>query len=401
LNLFGDVASHTGLSLVTSAGSMVQYNTNPTYWNNLATVGGGIGISQVRKTVFWSLGYSGGINYTSGLQDTSPTNLNQGASFHLNWAIAPRWQFKISDRYLYSDDPFAPFFEYIGQPTPNNPNPVLYFPEEVVEQNQARASLLYKLSAHDAIIFSGDESFQHYLRGTVSTLWNTTTYGGAAFFQHQFTPKLVGGGGYTFTSLDFGDGESRAGINMFQTFVAYNFSEHLTASAWVGPELTNTKDVIPVFCSPYLGGCFYQITHGSTWNIAEGATVKWQASANNFFGLQFAHQVTNGGGLLGVVNYYQVTTTYSRPLTRMWYFSLGGLYTNSLSVSSFAANEYVDNITGTIGVSRKLFNDHWSASTYLAFIDEKQNFTGVPGTYTTSGIGFTLSYVWNHALGGW
>lgn len=402
LNLFGDVASRTGLTLTTTVGNTLQYNTQsnaPGFWNNLSNFGGGIGISQVRSKVFWSLGYNGGINYTTGYQTVSYTTLNQVGSFRLNWEISPRWQFKIKDNYLYSDDPFSPFFEYIGQPAPNNPNPVLYFPQQVVEQNQATASLLYKLTAHDSLIFSGQESFQHYLRGSVSTLWNSTTYGGAVFLQHQFSPKLVGGGGYNFTALDFGHGESRAGINMIQGFVAYTFSPNLTVSGWVGPELTNSKDIIPVFC--YQLGCFYSITHSSQWNVAEGGTVRWKAAANNFFGLDFAHQITNGGGLLGAVNFYQVTTTFSRPLTNMWFLNFGAYYSNSLSISQFAANQYLDSLSGAIGVGRKLFNNHWTANAYVALIDQKQNYVGLPSTVTTSGLGVTLSYAWNHALGGW
>ena len=400
--MFGDVTSHTGLTLTTSAGNIVQYNTGnnaPTYWDNLSQLTGGIGISQVGTKLFWSLGYVAGFDYTSGLEGGNYTTLNQAGSFNLHWLISPRWQFKIKDSYLYSDDPFAPFLEYIGQPAPNNPNPILYFPQQVVEQNQATASLLYKLTAHDSLIFSGQESFQHFLRGAISPLWNSTTYGGAVFLQHQFSPKLVGGGGYNFTALDFGHGESRAGINMIQGFVAYTFSPKLTVSGWVGPELTNTKDVVPVFC--YQQGCFYQIMHGSNWNIAEGATVKWKVAADNFFGLQFTHQITNGGGLLGAVNFYQVATTFSRPLTRMWYLSIGGLYSNSLSISQFYASQYLDQITGTIGLGRKLFNDHWSANTYIAFIDQRQNYVGLPSTVTTTGLGFTLGYAWNHFLGGW
>jgi hypothetical protein len=401
LNLFSDISSRTGLSLSTSAGNVEQYVTGsdyPSYWQNLSLLTGGIGITQVRPKMFWSINYAGGYSYTTGLGGYNYSELNQSAGFRMNWQVAKRWQFKLKDNYLYSDDPFAPFFTFIGSPAPNDPNPVLYLPQTVVEQNQANASLLYQVGPHDAVIFSGQESFQHYLRGAISSLWNSTTYSGAVFYQHQFSPKLVGGGGYNFGALDFGHGESRAGINQFQGFIAYTFSPRLTVSGWVGPELTNTKDVVPVFC--YQGGCFIQITHTSVWNIAEGATVKWKTSANNFFGLDFTHQITNGGGLLGAVSLYQVAMTYSHPLSRFWYLSAGLLYDNSLSVSSFAANQYLKTLTGTLGVSRKIFNDAWSVNAYYAFIDQKQNYIGLPGTVTTSGIGFTLAYVWHHALGG-
>ena len=192
---------------------------------------------QVRPKLLWSLGYNGGVSTTTGAVYSTYSNLNQAVNAHIIWAFANRWQFRFKDSYFYSDDPFQPFFTFLSAPTPNNPNPVIYFPQTVLEQNQATADITYLLGPHDSVDFYGGESFQHYLRGIATSnnsgfnpgaLWNSTTYSGGVFYQHVFSPRLSGGEGYIFTAMDFGHGQSRAGVQTFQTYVTYRISPRMT-----------------------------------------------------------------------------------------------------------------------------------------------------------------------------
>ncbi|HUI83748.1 MAG TPA: hypothetical protein VL240_05965 [Candidatus Binatia bacterium] len=400
LNLFREVTSHTGVTFNTTVGDLVQYNSGGSgysrYWSNLSSASAGVNIFQSRSDLVWNLTYTGGLSQSTAAS-YNYSNLNQFAAARIVWRFAKRWQLRIKDSFLYSDDPFQPFLTYLGNPAPNNPNPAIYLPQNVLEQNQGDVDLTYLLGKHDTLNFIGGESFQHYLRGAPSSLWNSTTYTGGAFYQHNFSARLAAGGGYTFTALDFGHGASRAGVQMLEGFAAYSFSPRTTLSGWVGPELTNTKDAVPIFC---LGnGCLYEILHNHFVNLAEGATFRWQASSSNSFGLDFSHQVTNGGGVLGAVNYYQVAATYSRPLTRAWSLGAGYVYSSSLSVSGFRADQYLYGSQGTVGVSRRVFNDAWTLNAYYAFIHQSQNYFGLPATLTTSGLGFTLRYVWDHPFG--
>ncbi len=148
----------------------------------------------------------------------------------------------------------------------------------MIEQNQGSIDLSYRLTAHDSISFSGSESLQKYIRGA-SGLWNSYTYSGGVFYQHLFNPNLAAGFGYNYSALDFGHGQSRAGVQMFEAFAMYKFSPAFSVSGWVGPQLTNTKDLIPIFCSPY--GCLIEEMHNSQWNVAEGATVSYYKGSNS------------------------------------------------------------------------------------------------------------------------
>jgi len=398
LNLFSEATGNTGLTLFTSVGTLVQRvseTRSTSYWQTLAAVNGGISISQYRPALLWSFTYNGGTNLssTSGYYNTS---LSQAGNARIAWNFAKRWQLRIKDNYLYSNDPFQPFLTYLGQPTPNNPNPVVYIPNAIVAQNTGNIDVSYRLAAHDTVNFSGGESFQHFIRG-YNAQWNSFTYSGGVFYQHDFSARFSGGGGYLFQAIDFGHGTSRAGVNWFQGFATYQFSPRLQVSGWVGPELTHTKDLIPIFCSQY--GCLVEVEHRGSWNVAEGGTLTWQVAPGNALGLQVAHQITNGGGLLGIARTYQGALTYSRPLTRAWSLGLGLLYNDSLSESAFRAAQYLKSWAGTAGFGRKVFNDAWSFNAYYAYIRQSSNFFGRPSTGSSNGLGLSLSYAWNHALG--
>lgn len=411
LNLFSEATRQTGLGFNFGMGEIAQYTGGyagqSSYWSALSLVNAGMNIVQARPTLLWSLAYNGGITNTAATVYNTYSNLNQDVNFHLIWSISKRWQFRVKDNFLYSDDPFQPFLTYLGQPTPNNPNPVFYFPQTVVEQNQGTAELTYRLSAHDSINFYGGESFQHYLRGLqvgtnnfgLGSLWNSTTYAGGAFFQHLFSPRLSAGGGYIFTALDFGHGQSRAGVQMIQLNGSYSFSPRLTLSGWVGPQFTGTKDLVPLLCFP--SGCLIEQQHHSYIDAAEGANLTWQATTANSFGLQFSHSITNGGGLFGAVHFTQVAGTFSRPLNHTWNFAAGALYAKSDSVTPIGGDQYLHGLQSTVNFSRRI-KEAWTMNAYYAFIHQTQNYYGifgVPVTLTTSGLGLTVQYNWNHFLG--
>lgn len=411
LNLFSEATAHTGLGFSFGLGEIAQYTAGyanqPSYWSALSLVNAGLSIVQVRPTLVWSLGYTGGITNTAATVYNTYSNLNQTVNLHVTWNLSSRWQFRLKDNFLYSDDPFQPFLTYLSEPTPNNPNPVLYFPQTVVEQNQATGDLTYRLNSHDAIDFYGAESFQHFLRGSqinngsfgLGSLWNSTTYAGGGFYQHQFSPKLTAGGGYIFTALDFGHGQSRAGVQMIQINATYHFSPRLTVSGWVGPQFTGTKDLVPLVCFP--SGCLIEQQHHNYVNAAEGANVVWQASNSNSFGMQFSHSITNGGGLFGAVHFTQIAGTFSRPLNHVWNFAAGALYARSDSITNFNGDQYLHGLQSTINFSRRI-KEAWTFNGYYAYIHQTQNYygaLGLPVTLATSGLGLTVQYSWNHSLG--
>jgi hypothetical protein len=267
-------------------------------------------------------------------------------------------------------------------------------PNAVIEQNVATVDLSYRLTAKDSISFTGAESLQRYIRGTTG-LWNSYTYSGGGFYQHLFSSNLAAGFGYDYSALDFGHGQSRAGVQMFEGFVMYKFSPAFSVSGWIGPELTHTKDLIPIYCNQF--GCLVEEKHASQWDVAEGGTIAYFSGVNSVRA-NFSHRVTDGGGILGATDMWQATIAYARPISRLWGFSAALMYSNSVSISHIRANQYWDAAQGMLNFTRKI-GESWNGSVFLLFIDQKQNFYGTPGTSSTAGLGLTLRYVWGHSLG--
>ena len=305
---------------------------------------------------------------------------------------------KLRDQYFYSDDPFQPFLTFISNPTPNNPAPVSYYPQAVIEQNQAHLDLTYELGPHDILNFTGAENFNRYLRQEITSLYDSVSYSGGAFYQHTFSERLAAGGGYQFAALDFGHGQSRAGVQTFEGFIEYAFNSRISASLWVGPQLTATKDIVPVFCSPY--GCFDEIKHEKSLSVANGGTFDWRIGNSDRLSVQGSHGVSNAGGLLGAADIYQITGTYSRPIWRVWALGVGVSYNNSTTVSQLTRiAQSLRATNGTIGLSRRVFNDSWNVNAYCAVIHQSQNYFGLPVNISTSGLGFTIRYIWSHGFG--
>jgi hypothetical protein len=399
LDLFSDQVSHTGVTFNTTVGSLAQhvsYSGLPGYWQALSSFGAGLSLAQSRPSYGWVLSYNSGINLTSGTYNY--TNLNQSVNAQVTWNFAKRWQLRLKEQYFYSDDPFQPFLTYIGQPSPNDPYPITYLPNAVIEQNQAHLDLSYELGPHDILNFTFAEGFNRYLRQEISSLYDSVTYSEGVFYQHNFSSRLSTGGGYQFAALDFGHGQSRAGVQTFEGFVQYVFSPRITASLWVGPQSTSTKDIVPVFC--YQFGCFYAIQHQKSLSVANGGTFDWKIGSTDRLSVQGTHGVSNAGGLLGAAEIYQLTGTYARPLTPHWNFGVGVAYNNSNTViQGRQQGQYLHSISSTVGVTRRLFNDSWDMNAYYAYIRQSQDYFGAPATVSTSGAGFTIRYVWSHGFG--
>jgi hypothetical protein len=400
LSLMNEVTSNTGMQFSLSTGLSADSNASgsaTTNWLSLATIYGSFGITQVRPKLVWSLTYGGGTNQTlAGSNDYN--SVTQSGVANILWQFAHRWQMKVTDSYFYSNDPFQPYLTIDSPATFNNPNPTVYIPQATSQANTGTVDITYQLAPHDTIDVSGFENFMRYQGSAILSLQNSYMWAGSAFYEHVFNAKIAGGGGYEFSALDFGHGESRAGVQTFEGFINYKFTPSMSISGWIGPELTNTKDIVPLFCIPGLG-CYYQVVHSSFFNVAEGASFTYSGQ-HSAFRVKYSHRVTNGGGLLGVVRLYMASIDYRRVLSARWSLLGEALYGNNLSLSFFGGDEYLNSLTAQVGVSR-ILNPSWNVNAYYAIIDQRQK--NIPG-YTTpqwldNRVAISLQYNWGHSLG--
>jgi hypothetical protein len=404
LTLLNEVTANTGINLSLLTGLATNYDSYGTsssrnYWQTLGTLAGGLHITQIRPTLFWDVRYNGGASLSTVTLPGAPnySTLNQEGGAKIRWQFTKRWQLAVDDRYIYTDDPFAPYLTVEGVPTFNNPNPVIYIPRAITEMNVGSVYLTYQMGPHDTLNFTGGESFQRYIRTSLSAD-NSYAYSGGTNYQHDFSARFSAGAGYNFTALDYGHGVSRSGIQGVTGFASYQLSPSMFVTAFAGPEYTASKDIVPTFCFPGYGCFGYHPVYEAQWSAAEGATFGW-TRARNALRLGFRHQNSDGGGLLGTVRLYQATAAYRRALSQRWDFSAGISYNNSLSISQYHANEFLKLLQGTVNFSRNI-SQSWKATIYYALIHESQNYsTPQPSTLGTNGVGISLRYSWGHSLG--
>jgi hypothetical protein len=400
LTLLNEVTANTGIRLNLVTGLLTDYisdaGSSHGYWQTLSSFAGGVHITQIRPTLVWDVHYNGG-SALSSAGSSNYISLNQNGGANILWQFSKRWQLAMSDSYAETNDPFEPYLTIDRVPTYNNPNPVIYIPQAVVEDNVGSVNLTYQMTQHDSLNFTGGESFQRFFNTPLAAN-NSYTYSAGTYYQHDFSARLSAGGGYSFTALDFGHGLSRSGIQAITGFANYQLNPNMYVSGWVGPENTASKDIVPTFCYPGFGCFGYHAVYQAQWSLAEGATFGW-SGAKNAFRAGLRHQVSNGGGLLGTARLYQVTAGYKRSLSQRWNFLAGFSYNNSLSISHYRANSFLNSLQGTVSLTRNI-SQAWNASVYYASIHQRQNYYGPQASSVgANGVGISLRYTWGHSLG--
>ena len=398
LALLDEVTQHNyinlGLGLTTAYDSNAAAFSYYPYNQTMFIASPSVQLRQTHPTFTWYLGAYGGLTTSTipGYYNTSNPSANAG----FLWQINHHWQLNVNDSYMYSFDPFQQYITLTSPPTYNQPNPTIYVPLTTTEANYGNMDLTYQITAHDSVTFTGTENFRRYLHNSYSA-YNLYSWGGVGFYQHLFSPRLSAGTGYSFTSLDFGHGTSRSGISMIQAFINYQLGPHMSISGWVGPEYTSTKNLVPVFCTPY--GCFIEVAHNSSWSEAFGANFSWQG-ARNAAVAGFYKSISDGGILLGVVQLWEFNGNFVRQMSPRWSFNVGALYGNNTGYSTLVHLRHLNSFTGNVSLTRQI-TPAWSGILeYLRYWETQKNIIGAAAPkWTDNRIQFTLQYYWGHSLG--
>ncbi len=399
LALLNEATADTGLQLGFSTGTTVDTNAGGFTVNHLLETWyffrPNISVLQIRPKLIWSLDYSGGFSVVP--QVSNFNSLSHNGTADVLYQISRHWQVHAHDSYSYTNDPFESFDTITGTPRYNDPNPTVYVPLSIREQNLASLDLTDQLAIHDSITFSGTEYFRRYENTTV-TAYNSFGYSGRASYQHEFSPRVTAGGGYIFQALDFAQGVSRSGIQTIQVYASYQINPHMYVTGWMGPEYTATKNIVPTFCFPGFGCFGYHAKHQAAWDVAGGGTFGW-SGVHNAFRAGFSKSVTDGGGVLGTVRLYLLNASYRRQLSPRWSLTSGILYGNNLSISSFTLPRQYNSWNANAGVERQL-SSAWNFLFQYYYIHQYQhNIYGTIPNWNDNRFQISLQYAWSHSLG--
>jgi len=400
LAMLDEITAHSYINF--GLGASVAYDTDAAAFSyqhfpqTLFIISPSVQVRQTHPTFMWYLGAYGGFTSSNapGYYSTSSPSAQAGFVYQ----ISRHWQLAGNDQYMYTADPFTQYLVLSSPPTYNQPNPTTYLPLTTTETNYGNIDLTYQIDAHNSLTFTGTESFRRFLHDSY-TAYNLYTWGGVVDYEHVFSARLSAGAAYSFTSLDFGHGQSRSGIQMIEFFATYRLSPHMSLTGWVGPEYTATKNEIPILCTP--SGCFIEVAHFNSWDTAFGANFGW-SGVRTAATAGFYRSISDGGILLGIVQLYQVNANFTRQLTPRWTFLASMLYGNNTGHSTRFAFQHLNSFTGTAGFSRQL-NPNLSATLqYVRFYETQKNLIGFAGAapkWTDNRFQFTLQYNWGHSLG--
>jgi hypothetical protein len=405
LGFLGEVTSNNYIKL--GMGASLAYDTSafafstPAYSQTQGVFSPSIQLTQTRPKVTWNVSAGGALITSNAPGYTTTSNPNLQGS--LLYQISERWQLNVSDTYLYTLDPFQQYSVYSGSPTFNQPNPTVYAPLVTTESNSAFIDLTYQMSAHDSLTFTGTQNFTEYVNNynlsssLFSSLYNWYSWGGVAQYRHVFSPRFSAGGSYSYTAVDYGRGQSRSGIQTIQGFATYKINPRISLTGWVGPDYTATKNLVPIFCSPF--GCYIEEFHNASWSNAFGGNFGWNGQRDSAV-VGFSKAITNGGILYGIVQLYQVRASYIRQINPLWSVNLSGLFGNNNGASTRFHAQHLHSLTGYASLTRQLTPALSASVTYAYFNENQENLPGATAPkWIDNRFQFSLQYTWGHSLG--
>jgi len=316
-----------------------------------------IQLDQTRSRLHWVLGYFGGFTANQRLTDRNQASHNLSGS--LQYRLSPHMDLRLSDNFLDTTGLLQQFKNGIETPVTgpvNQPNPTLITPLAENMNNTAAADWSYQFSRDDMIGAGGtfyDAYFHDQPTGS-TTLLDTSTRSGYAYYNHRFTARNWTGITYKFQRMDVGSGANLTTTHSLLLSHTIYFREHMSLSFFAGPEyseidtVTVTANIVPPVIS------FATISNGEHQLTASGGgSFGWQGqltSAN----LEVSRKVSDGGGILGAVVLDSVQGGIRRQLARRTAAHLNATYGHNRELSGFTTGTPVNSASGTVGVEQQM-----------------------------------------------
>jgi hypothetical protein len=234
------------------------------------------------------------------------------------------------------------FFDQAGQPgdfsTPgilDRPNLSVVTPLSRQTANTSTAELDYQFSASSMVGASGTFYLSHFQDPpTGYRLVDTESAGGQAFYNYRISARHMIGLTYRFQRFSFSPIPDGALVHSALLVYTFRFNPNLELSLFAGPEYVNAHTAIPSGVPAMSMAGDANIVQRN-WSGSGGATFNWTGQRNSVTA-EFIREVTDGGGLLGVVRANIADGGVRRQLTHSLGASLGLAYATNDSVNQFS-----------------------------------------------------------------
>lgn len=276
------------------------------------------GFQQMRQKLQWNLSYRPGL--VVGARSLLGNQFNQifGTTFEVQ--PATRWSLKLRQDYSLSTDPFDRLGEAPLQPglSPlERPNELPVLPQLRRTASFTGGGVSYRISRHATAGLNGSYALQNYsdYAGWTGALINNRAATGNTYFSQQISRRYTAGVEFRLRSLTFPGYNMGARSHSLLSFHQIAITANSSLVLYGGPEFARTRgQMLNSRSTPAVS---------ASWSPAAGAIYTW-SGIHNRLQTGFSRQISDGGGLQGVVRLNAGWLRLGRELGRHWAADLRG-----------------------------------------------------------------------------
>ncbi len=281
-------------------------------------------------------------------QNTSARNeADQSASVALQYRLNENTTLSGRDVFQRSSNVFNEPYSLAGAPIsgapPSTPADVIApFAERLT--NTANAELACQFSMNSMIGGGGTASMFDYPNPSQSPgLYNSSSRGGSAFYNHRFSGTQYLGVTYQYLRIL---GNPQIGPLEIQTHTIF-FSYTAVLGHAVSLSLAGGPQYFSYAQSP--------LPTSSSWTPAVTASLGWQAEHTNL-AASYSRSISGGGGLLGAMSANSASLSASWRMTRTWNVGSSAAYSiyKNVSPQSLTSDLGGHTLSGTVTINRTL-----------------------------------------------
>jgi hypothetical protein len=305
----------------------------------------------------WIFDYAAGLTVNQRL-----TERNQGShdlGVDLQYRLSPHVDLRVIDHFSITTG----FFDQLQGNLDAQPVGVLQQHNDFViaplakrRGNSATAGINYQFGAGSTVGASGTFYDSHYYDVPNSaSLQDTRTVGMQGFYTHRLTPKNWTGVTYRFQRLTFQPVPDQVVTHSVLLFHTIYLQPRMQLSFFAGPQYSDVDShtVSTMITLPFV----YLVsvpTSSKRWSASGGASYSWQGEHTSAR-VEISRSVSDGGGLLSVVQLSSARGSLRRQLTRSWSVAFGAGYAKSEALgTSFSSADSLNSTTGSIAMERSL-----------------------------------------------
>jgi hypothetical protein len=313
-----------------------------------------IALNQTRARLNWTLNYMAG--FTMNQRYSSLNQSSQDIGFSGAYRLAPHADLRVTDTFLRTSG----FFDQVNQnpaiPTSgilDRPNQSLILPLSKQTANTSTAELDYQFSGNSMVGASGTFYFSHFRDTPVAfTLVDTQSVGAQAFYNYRLSTRNMIGLTYRFQRLSFSPIANSALVHTLLYVYTLTLKPNVSLSLFAGPQYTDTQ--AEIFPNPALGIAGNEVLAQRNWSGSGGGSFNWNGQRASVVA-EFIREVTDGGGLLGVVRGNIADAGIRRQVSHSWGASLGiGYATNQSLITLANLQSHLRTATASIALDRSI-----------------------------------------------